>query len=94
MAVDPNDWRLAILGRAEVWRGLRWTWKRYVQPRPDWDHDHCIACTAKVTDAEDPDVLQEAFASEGDRFWVCRPCFDDFAGAFGWTETERERDPG
>jgi hypothetical protein len=36
-----------------------------------------------------PDTLQEGFSTQGDYYWVCRTCFDDFKEMFEWTSGPR-----
>jgi hypothetical protein len=80
--LEENDWRLTnqekhLLGRTLVWR-------RYVPPRPSWDHDHCEFCWATFMDNEYADY-REGYTTEDNYYWICPVCFEDFKDMFGWT---------
>lgn len=80
--VDPNDWRLT--GQEKYLKGVTLYRKRYVAPRPDWDHDHCEFCWAKFMDSDAPEIQREGYATEGDKKWVCSSCYEDFKHTFKW----------
>lgn len=95
MPVAPDDWRRSSPGAAER---TRFRWARYVAPKPEWDHDHCLFCWAKFVPrseqgkdrlARDQHTIYfEGYATiepSGSGFeWVCRPCFEDFADELGF----------
>jgi hypothetical protein len=64
--------------------------KRYRQYSPDWDHDHCAACWAKVAEWDEPGILHEGYATtaeyeQGEDYdWVCASCFDELQVDMGW----------
>src|SRR5262245_20434428 len=43
MAASNDDWR-QDLPHKDYLHGLEFHRARYVQPSPDWDHDHCHFC--------------------------------------------------
>jgi hypothetical protein len=69
----------------------------YRTHRPDWDHDHCIFCWAKLMDPglseasraaveSDPSILTSGYSTgPAGGEWVCPSCFDEFAERLGWT---------
>lgn len=76
------DWRLT--GQERYLKGKGLVRKQYVPPRPDWDHDHCEFCWRKFTEREEPDSVQEGYATEDNRHWICPSCFADFQSEFQW----------
>jgi hypothetical protein len=83
MPIDPNDWRLQ--GQEHYLNGRCWTRKLYRKYQPDWDHDHCSFCWAKLMEPETPDTLHEGYSTQDDYYWVCPACFTDFQEMFQWT---------
>ena len=79
---EENDWRLT--NQLDYLRGVALFWKRYHPPREDWDHDHCEFCFAKFMDVDDPEVLREGYADEGEQRWICARCYEDFKDLFDW----------
>jgi hypothetical protein len=67
-----------------LWRS---TW---VQPRADWDHDHCAVCGAKFSDDNARGELREGYTTgpdyaHGARYeWVCGPCFIKVKDQMRW----------
>jgi hypothetical protein len=45
-----RDWRLEHLETQSHLRGVTFVRKPYAAPRPGWDHDHCVACWAKLAE--------------------------------------------
>lgn len=85
------DWRV---DNARKTRGFAFTWRSYVAPREDWDHDHCEGCNAKFAEFDGPGILHEGYASDArykDRLgyfdWVCADCFRDLKDEMGWTQS-------
>ena len=76
--IDPDDWRL-LTGNAETLRGATLFWRPWRQERPHWDHDHCAFCMAKFCDERIPDALHEGFTTADNRWWICRPCAEEFS---------------
>ena len=85
MPIAPDDWRLA--GPKRYLQGLGWTRKPYRKYRPDWDHDHCKFCWAKLMEDGPPGTLGEGYATQDGYHWVCPTCFIDFKEMFDWRET-------
>ncbi len=82
--IDDSDWRLQ--GQEKYLQGvtlMRRTYRRYAK-NPDWDHDHCVFCTATFMVEDIPDVLHEGYATTNDYHWICETCFQDFEQMFGW----------
>lgn len=84
--VDDSDWRLA--GQERWLRGAVLYWRRWSSARPDWDHDHCEFCSATFARGDVPDALAEGYATADGYHWVCRDCFADFHGRFGWWQAD------
>jgi rubrerythrin len=88
MASTPqSDWRLTNQEKylKSVSLSLRKFQVRAAQP--EWDHEHCEFCWAKVVEkknAEDTEFLTEAYATEDGARWICPQCFADFREQFGW----------
>jgi len=59
--------------------------RKWVNPRPDWDHDHCAFCWAKFAGPEVPETLHEGYATLNGEHWVCGECFADFQARFQWS---------
>jgi hypothetical protein len=82
-----TDWRLDFCKHL---RGVRLRHAKWVQPHPDWDHDHCAACWRKFSDRIAPDVQHEGFATcedykyGADYDWVCEQCFRELKDVMGW----------
>jgi hypothetical protein len=78
-----QDWRLT--GQERYLKCKTFVKKRYTAPSPDWDHDHCAFCWTKFMESEEPDTIQEGYATEDNKHWVCPQCFADFQAQFQWT---------
>ena len=78
----PSDWRLT--NQEKYLTGKRLAHRTWTRQRDDWDHDHCEFCAAKFMDTGAPDVLREGFATDDNKHWVCKACFEDFKTMFGW----------
>lgn len=85
MSAADDDWRLT--NQEKYLLGCSWTWKRYRAPRPEWDHDHCAFCWAKLSEPGGAGELHEGYSTSDDRHWLCATCFADFRERFGWTLT-------
>ena len=83
-----EDWRLDF---AERLRGASFRWKKYYQWSETWTHDHCSACWATFSLADEGDSLKEGYAvtpeyEKGqDYAWVCANCFNELKDNLGWT---------
>jgi hypothetical protein len=83
-----SDWRLT--NQEKYLRGVALRLARFTVPagRPDWDHEHCEFCWAKIVEEqrkrEGNDLLIEAYATEDRHHWVCPQCFEDFREMFQW----------
>ena len=78
---ESNDWRLT--NQLSYLSGEEMAWRRYKQPRPEWDHDHCEFCWAKFAEIAGPEILDAGFVTTDDK-WVCPTCFEDFKDLFAW----------
>lgn len=83
-------------------RGLRFTWKRWINWYDDpQDHNHCQFCNSCICDARDRDPFDKPGHVENGHFryayhaqldngasvWACRNCFKALAPLAGWTRT-------
>jgi len=86
-----SDWRIDSV---EHLRGVKLKFSKWKTLRKEWDHDHCAACGAKLTDKGGDDVLREGYAtteeySKGVYYdWVCSECFHDLKDEIEWVEVE------
>ncbi len=88
-----KDWRLENLELQPLY-GVRLVRKPYRSNRPDWEHDHCLGCWAKLMepDVEGDDIIHEGYATTddyprgADYNWVCPSCFEEFRDAMGWVD--------
>jgi hypothetical protein len=80
-----DDWRLT--GQEKYLKGVTLVHRRYKQydKNPDWDHDHCAFCWAKISLNDDPEHLKEGYSTADDYPWICPKCFEDFKDNFKWT---------
>lgn len=81
---DEPDWRLT--NQHEYLNGATLVRRVWRQTRPDWDHDHCEFCFAKLS-AFGGDDLTEGWTTPEYR-WICDTCFDDFRALFHWNVPE------
>ena len=86
-----EDWRVAT---ARHLAGLKLRRKPYQRYSESWDHDHCVACSAKFAEFDGPDV-QHVGPTTGDDYkfgadyeWVCPRCFSELQPVLGWTEAD------
>lgn len=79
-----KDWRLH--GQERYLKGVILFHRRYRQyaEDPEWDHDHCVFCWAMFMVEDAIDTQQHGYATEGDYWWICEACFNDFKGMFEW----------
>ncbi len=84
-----SDWRLTNQEKYLKGVALRMSRFKVRAGRPDWDHEHCEFCWAKIVEEKrkqaGDDLLIEAYATEDGARWVCPQCFSDFRGMFQWT---------
>lgn len=91
-----KDWRLDFV---EPLRGQRLVWSKYRQPRPEWNHDHCLGCGATFTELEGPEYLHYGYVtgpeySHGKEYeWICAQCFNDLAPTMDWTAAYADQKP-
>ena len=82
-----DDWRL--MGQDRYLQGRRLRWRVWWPQREGWDHDHCAFCFAEFSNqpaVEGHPTQSSGYVTEDDYHWVCRSCFEDFKGRFGWSE--------
>jgi len=65
-------------------KGATLHYKEYTRHSESWDHDHCLVCWAKFMESGGVDILNEGYATDDDRDWVCASCFHDLKSAMGW----------
>lgn len=75
-----EDWRLQ--GQEKWLTGATFCWQTY-KPRPNWDHDHCVFDSRRIS-AEPGERNEGYVTTDHRRHWVCKECFQDFAGMFKW----------
>jgi len=90
MHPDPkSDWRLTNQEQYLKDVSLRMSRFTVRAGQPEWDHEHCEFCWAKIVEekrkTDGDDLLIEAYATEDGRRWVCPQCFSDFREMFQWT---------
>jgi hypothetical protein len=99
-----DDWRLDPANEKRF-RDAVFERKVYIQPSPEWDHDHCAFCSVRFAQegsrpaAADPGALTEGYSTPGppsepkdDYYWVCPTCFEDFRERLEWTTRPSEGD--
>jgi hypothetical protein len=84
---EPDDWRLKH--HKPHLKGVALSWSPYAPANPKNDHDHCEFCFAKFMVADLPGVLHEGYTTADRYYWICVPCFDDFADLFEWQVGQR-----
>ena len=92
--MTDKDWRLEHLETQPYLRGVAFVRKPYRRPKPTWDHDHCVACWATLTEPhmKGADFIYEGYATTADYVrgadydWVCAPCFGLFRDAMDWKD--------
>ena len=93
-----EDWRLEHLHAQPFLRGTAFVRKRYQAPRADWDHDHCVACWAKLADPsmKGDHIVHEGYATTAeyvmgaDYAWACVPCFNLFKDKMNWSAADAD----
>lgn len=78
--VSNHDWRLH--GQENYLKGVNLVWRKWVRPKPTWDHDHCEFCWASFSDLGDN--LREGYSANDNYNWICEKCFEDFKEMFEW----------
>ncbi|MBO9534653.1 MAG: hypothetical protein J7513_16895 [Solirubrobacteraceae bacterium] len=64
MSVADDDWRRA--GQETVFPpGTSWQLKLYRAWRPNWEHDHCVMCWAKLAEPGFSEAHRELTESDG-----------------------------
>ncbi|MDG3002335.1 hypothetical protein [Paludisphaera mucosa] len=70
--------------------GACFRWEEYVAPREDptyiWSHEHCAMCRQTFMELDHPSIQRFGYVANanGQEWWVCRTCFDDFQEEFNW----------
>lgn len=82
--IEQDDWRLNFGNTPEFYASLTWSFKKWTQTRPDWDHDHCDFCQTKISDSEIDQAVNEGWTDNDENHWVCAPCFKDFKDMYRW----------
>lgn len=83
-----SDWRLT--NQEKYLKGVTLRLSRFEvrSGKPEWDHEHCDFCWAKIAEEklkrEGDDLLMEAYATKDHHHWVCPKCFEDFREMFQW----------
>jgi hypothetical protein len=83
-----SDWRLTNQEKFLKGVPLRMSRFKVRSGHPEWDHEHCDFCWAKIVEEKSKkdgdDLLVEAYATENRSHWVCPKCFEDFREMFQW----------
>ena len=83
-----SDWRITNQEKYLKGAALRLSRFEVRLGNPEWDHEHCDFCWAKIVEEkrkmEGNDLLTEAYATEDQHHWVCPKCFEDFHEMFQW----------
>jgi len=83
-----SDWRLTNQENYLKSATLRLSRFEMRPGKPEWDHEHCDFCWAKIVEEkhkrEGDDLLIEAYTTEDRHHWVCPKCFEDFREMFQW----------
>lgn len=87
------DWRLAD---REFLRGAKLHEEEYLAPSEGWDHDHCAMCWQKFMEEEQPGVEQVGYVTytDGEKWWICRRCFEELGEEMEWREEPSEGEAG
>lgn len=66
--------------------GAVFQWEEYFAPSEVWDHDHCGLCGQKFMELDHPDIERCGYVTNanGQEWWVCDNCFEDFHEEYGW----------
>ena len=59
--IEQDDWRLHFGNKPDFYASLTWSFKKWTQTRPHWDHDHCEFCQIKLSDSEIDEVMHEGW---------------------------------
>jgi len=91
-----KDWRLENLETNPDLLGAKFVRKPYRAYRPDWEHDHCAGCWARLiepgVEIEGEPSLHEGYAVTeeyprgADYEWVCPSCFAEFGQDMGFVD--------
>ena len=79
----PEDGGLSDYDRQ--FEGAKLLRKPYYRWSDDWDHDHCVFCSATLS-LDEPGALTEGYADQddpkfGDDYnWICVPCLEERRG--------------
>ena len=82
--IEQDDWRLHFGNKPEFYASLTWSFKKWTQTRPHWDHDHCEFCQIKLSDSEIDEVMHEGWTDNDEYHWICATCFNDFRDLYRW----------
>ena len=80
------------MGQERYLQGAELQLRDYTPYSESWEHDHCEFCqrTFMAAGAGDPEALARGYTTTAEHargagyYWVCEPCFTDFAERFGW----------
>ncbi len=76
-----DDWRIAR-DQESYLSGVWLTKKKYSKYSDSWEHDHCELCNETISELEND--LNEGYATDGDYYWICETCYEDFKERFQW----------
>lgn len=87
--IEKDDWRLKGQEKFLTKKELFFV-PEYTPYSKTWEHEHCIFCTAKISDFEGS--LHEGYCTTDKKksHWICKECFEDFKDIFGWVVVDNE----
>lgn len=56
-----------------------WQRKRFISPKPDWNHEHCIICAERLSEYEDEQHFGYVRLNSRHREdWLCESCYNKY----------------
>ena len=73
-------------GRRVRFAGATFWWEKYLAHSLVWDHENCLGRHQKFMKLDQPGVDRFGHVNylNGEPWWVCPTCFDDFDEELGW----------
>ena len=91
VSIPESDWRLT--NQEKYLKGVSLSLRQFHirANRPQWDHEHCEFCWAKIVEKNekgDAELITEAYCTSDGAHWICPRCFADFRRPFDWILTD------